>query len=46
MKFSRAGEVAFIRTLHEISTPQQMTQEIALQRLQASFFAWKTRIAS
>jgi hypothetical protein len=27
MKFSRAGEVAFIRTLHETSTSQLMTQE-------------------
>jgi hypothetical protein len=29
MKFSRAGEVAFIRPLHETSTSQQMTQAIA-----------------
>ena len=29
MKFSRAGEVAFIRPLHETSTSRQLTQEIA-----------------
>jgi hypothetical protein len=39
VKFSRAGEVAFIRPLYETSTSPQMTQEIALQRLRASSFA-------
>jgi hypothetical protein len=36
MKVSRAAELAFIRLLHETSTPQQMTQAIALQRFRAA----------
>jgi len=39
VKFSRAGEVAFIPLLQEPLASQQMTQEIALQRLPALPFA-------
>ena len=46
MKFSRAGEVAFIRTLHETSTSQQMTQEDRLATIARVVLRMKKRIVS